>query len=248
MIPITRLPLPHDVADRLDELTAEVGSAHREERAAAARALWRRRGVREVVHPPLRRVLADMAPGHERCMYCGDSQGTDIDHFEPLAGNPLRAFDWLNHLLACSTCNSNLKRDRFPVDALGTALLIDPTTEDPFDHLLLTPSLGVYHGLTAKGRETIEVCGLNRPVLTRGRVQARRVVVMCLERWAAARAAGSEPGMREAVVTVREQPFADVCQSMLRLAPNPAAERVLDVGPQVLDLLRTAELRDALLA
>lgn len=53
-------------------------------------------------HHRLDSVLRQMAPGLERCMYCGDNQGTDIDHFEPLARNPLRTFDWLNHLLACS--------------------------------------------------------------------------------------------------------------------------------------------------
>ena len=248
MIPITRSALPHEIVARLDELTAEVECVDPRVRPATARATWKRSGVRTGVHQPLRQVLATMAPGHERCMYCGDSQGTDIDHFEPLARNPLRTFDWLNHLLACSTCNSNLKRDLFPVDDDGRPLLIDPTTEDPFDHLLLTPSLGVYHGLTAKGRETIAVCGLNRPVLTMGRVQALRVVVMCLEKWAVARGTGSTPDMCAAVVTVREQPFADVCQSLLRLALVPAAEKVLEVGPVVLDLLRTAELREALLA
>jgi hypothetical protein len=39
--------------------------------------------------------------------------------------------------------------------------------------------------------------------------------------------------MREAIVTVREQPFADVCQSLPRLPVNPATDRVLDVGPRV---------------
>ncbi|MFD1364783.1 HNH endonuclease family protein [Actinoplanes sichuanensis] len=124
-----------------------------------------------------------MAPGAERCMYCGDNQGTDIDHHEPMARDPLRTFDWLNHLLACSHCNSHHKRDRFPVDEHGRPLLIDPSVEDPFDHLLLSLSVGEYRALTEKGVQSIEVFGLNRPILARGRQQTFDVVVMCLRQW-----------------------------------------------------------------
>ncbi|RKT53403.1 HNH endonuclease [Saccharothrix australiensis] len=243
MIRLSRTALPDDLAGRLVPLTDEITAAP--DRVRTARAAWKRAAVRRSVHAPLRRLLEDMAPGHQRCMYCGDSQGTDIDHFEPLSRNPLRTFDWLNHLLACSTCNSNLKRDRFPLAGDGTPLLVDPTAEDPFDHLLLTLALGTYVALTPKGQATIDVCGLNRPVLTRGREQARRVVVASLLRWARGRDRGAADEMREAVLTVRWQPFADVCQSMLRLALMPGAARVLD--EPVLSLLRDRELRDRLL-
>lgn len=239
MIRIVRPTLDQELADRLPPLTAKITVAAN--RAETARLVWKRSQVRR----PLRKVLAGMAPGIECCMYCGDSQGTDIDHFEPLARNPLRTFDWLNHLLACSTCNSHNKGQRFPLGPDGAPLLIDPTTEDPFDHLVLTPSLGIYHPLTPKGRATIEVCDLNRPTLTRSRQQAHRVVLLCLKLWADAHE--NDPDARhEAVVTVREQPFADVCQSLLRLALSPGATRVID-DPCVLDLLRTPELREALL-
>lgn len=246
MIRLVRPVLPSALADRLPELTAEIeASGHR---TRAARALWKRAVVRRNVHAPLRRLLEGMAPGFQRCMYCGDSQGTDIDHFEPLSRNPLRTFDWLNHLLACSTCNSNAKRDRFPVDGDGAPLLVDPTTEDPFDHLLLTLSLGVYVPRTAKGAATIDVCGLNRPVLTQGRVHARRVVLMCLALWTDARDRGARDEMREAVLTVQGQPFADVCQAMLRLALSPGAERVFEDVPWAPGVLLDEGLRAELLA
>ncbi|MFD1146266.1 HNH endonuclease [Saccharothrix hoggarensis] len=246
MIRLVRPALPGALADRLPELTAEIETSA--QRTRTARALWKRAVVRRNVHAPLRRLLEDMAPGYQRCMYCGDSQGTDIDHFEPLSRNPLRTFDWLNHLLACSTCNSNLKRDRFPVADDGTPLLLDPTTEDPFDHLVLTLSLGVYVALTDKGAATIDVCGLNRPVLTQGRVHARRVVLMCLMRWKSGRDDDARHEMRDAVLTVRGQPFADVAQAMLRLARSPGAERVFAETPWALAVLRDADLRSQLLA
>ncbi|NUT50436.1 MAG: HNH endonuclease [Saccharothrix sp.] len=245
MIRLVRPELPSELADRLPALTAEIGTAPHPTRTA--RALWKRAVVRRGVHAPLRRLLEEMAPGYQRCMYCGDSQGTDIDHFEPLSLNPLRTFDWLNHLLACSTCNSNLKRDRYPVDDDGAPLLIDPTVEDPFDHLVLTLSLGVYVARTDKGAATIDVCGLNRPVLTQGRVQAKRVVLRCLEQWVAGRDRAAADQMREAVLTVHGQPFADVCQAMLRLARSPGAELLFEETPWALTVLRDEELRAQLL-
>jgi hypothetical protein len=102
-------------------------------------------------------------------MYCDDSRGTDIDHFEPLERAPLRAFVWVNHLLACSFCNSNQKNRKYPVDAEGACLLVDPTAEDPADHLTLRLSVGTYDPLSPKGEETIQVFGLNRSELVKGR-------------------------------------------------------------------------------
>jgi len=79
----------------------------------------------------VRTKLRSMATGLERCMYCEDSAATDIEHFWPKSKYPERAFSWSNYLLACSCCNSNHKREQFPLDEAGAPLLIDPTTEDP---------------------------------------------------------------------------------------------------------------------
>ncbi|GAA0983188.1 hypothetical protein GCM10009555_054470 [Acrocarpospora macrocephala] len=172
MIRLTRLGIPDELNSRLAALTQQVADRDDADRLNGARQLWKHSAQRRNVHRPLTDVLRQMAPGMERCMYCGDSQGTAIDHHEPMARNPLRTFDWLNHLLSCTYCNSHEKRDRFPLDRNGQPLLIDPSTEDPFDHLQLTLTLGVYRakGGSPKGQTTIDVCGLNRPILTKGRV------------------------------------------------------------------------------
>src|SRR5215469_9075852 len=248
MIRIARAELPSQLLIRLEALTEEIARAPVPRQPAEARAIWRRASVRTAVRIPISEVLRQMAAGREHCMYCGDNQGTDVDHYEPIARNPLRAFDWLNHVLACSFCNSQAKRDRFPVDDGGKPLLIDPCTEDPFEHLLLTLSLGVYTALTEKGSSTIEICGLNRALLVRGRVQARRVVELCLAEWGAAQAAADRIRQAAAVLTVQEQPFADVCQSMLRQAESPGADIVFAGTPAVLGLLRRPELRAELLS
>ena len=115
------------------ECTCEIVLA--ENPKTQARQLWKHSTVRRHVHGPLKDLLSEMAAGRERCMYCGDNQGTDIDHFEPINRHPMRAFDWTNHVLACSLCNSHLKGAEFPLDEGGKPLLIDPTAEDPTPHL-----------------------------------------------------------------------------------------------------------------
>ena len=40
----------------------------------------------------------------ERCMYCVDSHGCDIEHFRPKVLYPKHAFRWTNLLLCCTEC------------------------------------------------------------------------------------------------------------------------------------------------
>jgi hypothetical protein len=239
MIHIRRLPLPVPLADQLTLLTnalIEQGVQARQ----MARDLWNRN---RLPRRGLRDVLNAMAPGYQRCMYCGDSQGTSVDHFEPISRNPLRTFDWLNHLLACSFCNSNQKGSRYPVDEDGRALLIDPTVDDPFDHLVLSLSGGEYRARTRKGTETIAVLGLNRGVLITGRLHARAVVGQALRQWREGDAVERE----RQVHTIHMQPLADVSHAMLRYALAPGAPQIFAAEPDLLDILRSPELRTRLL-
>jgi hypothetical protein len=247
VIPIARAPLPPQVSSRMTGLTVRIQQREAAERLSEARGLWGRSSVRTSVVAPLRAVLAGMAPGAERCMYCGDNQGTDIDHHEPVARNPLRTFDWLNHLLACSHCNSHHKRDRFPVDERGRPLLLDPSAEDPFGHLMLSLSVGEYRALTVKGQESIRVFGLNRPALARGRQQAFEVVVMCLLHWPEALSGQGRYQPDRLVHVIREQPCADVCQAMLRQVELPGAAVIFKDVPEIVAALRDERLRGALL-
>ena len=106
MIRVMRISLDEKLNSRLDYRTLLL--ARRDADPKSARRSWKgatmeRTGIRD--------ALYHIAAGVERCMYCGDSRGTDIDHFEPIRSAPLRTFEWCNHLLACSSCNSNAKRD-----------------------------------------------------------------------------------------------------------------------------------------
>jgi uncharacterized protein (TIGR02646 family) len=82
---------------------------------------------------PALAALRRMAGDTERCMYCLDSHGTDVEHFWPKSPYPERMFAWTNLLLGCAECG-RLKGDRFPLDS-GAPLLVDPSAEDPWEHL-----------------------------------------------------------------------------------------------------------------
>jgi hypothetical protein len=238
VIRLRRRQLPTAVTDRMTVLTDRIVAIPAQRQSGEARRMW---AADRTVRPTIRLTLREMAPGLERCMYCGDNQGSDVDHFEPLSRNPARTFDWLNHLLACSICNSHFKRDQFPLAEDGTPLLLDPTIDDPLEHLRLSLTAGAYAPLTARGAATIDVCGLNRPVLTRGRVAARSVVERCLRMWDRSRALGDMELAEEVLMTIREQPFAEVFQAMLLAAPAPGAAQVLP--PEIVRLLRLPSLR-----
>ncbi|MFE3558560.1 hypothetical protein ACFXKW_27430 [Streptomyces sp. NPDC059193] len=177
----------------------------------------------------VRGLLKAMAAGIERCMYCEDSQGTDIDHFQPIAHDPLRAFDWLNHLLACSHCNSNTKGRKYPCDDAGACLLIDPTTEDPAAHLVLYLASGEYEGITPKGMATIDVFKLNRPTLVRGRRAAFVTAKNLLWGWYEHRQAGRTDEAEEIVEAISESPFSAVVRAIMTL-PTPVARTVMGAG------------------
>ncbi|MCF6526185.1 HNH endonuclease [Streptomyces sp. JJ36] len=188
-------------------------------------------------------LLENMAPGINRCMYCGDSLGTDIDHFEPLARNPLRAFEWINHLLACSFCNSNKKRDQFPCDDYGHPLLIDPTHEDPYDHIRLVFTTGKYVPLSPKGEATIEVFGLSRMPLERGRASAFVRCKSMLRDFNGQLMRGNASAVVEVRRAMFDQPFADVFLAMLQQAEKPGAAIVF--GNDVVEALKAWKVTSA---
>lgn len=245
MIRVTRVPLPQTTLTSMSDYTGDIGQAAIPKKRA--KQLWKHTSVRRHIHPVLKSTLAEMAPGLERCMYCGDSQGTDIDHFEPVRDNPLRTFDWNNHLLACSLCNSHLKRDLFPLADDGTPMLIDPSSEDPATHLHLSLAVGQYLDLTDRGDATIKVFGLNRKILVQGRRNAYRITPLLLNEWRAAFEKGDVEEAAACAATIWEQPMADVVHAMFHQAVAPGAEDIFTDESETLALLRDPVIRTALL-
>jgi uncharacterized protein (TIGR02646 family) len=171
----------------------------------------------------VRATLKAMAAGLERCMYCEDSAGTDIEHFWPKAAYPEKAFSWTNYLLACSSCNSNHKREKFPLDAAGVPLLIDPTAEEPRDHLALSPSTGEYRARTLKGERSIEVFGLYRDILEKGRRDAWVRIPGMLRHYDEACTEGDWRHALDVQRTICRSPFASVFARFIEIATGPLA-------------------------
>lgn len=173
---VTRRPLSAAALDALATLQAEVDAAASPRDAAIGR--WKRK--RKVPFREVRTVLVAMANGRQRCMYCEDSAGTDIEHFWPKSDYPDRAFVWDNYLLSCSGCNSS-KQHRFPLLS-GQPALIDPSDpqDDPANHLAIDPATGTFRALGPKGEFSIAIFGLNRRILAEGRCHALRQLQLLL--------------------------------------------------------------------
>lgn len=114
-------------------------------------------------------VLHMMMGERERCMYCVDSHGSDIDHFWPKSRYADKAFDWENMLLSCTECG-RLKGSQFPLEHDGQPLLVNPCTDDPWLHIDFDPDTGNltarYDPATglpsAKGERTVQILQLDR--------------------------------------------------------------------------------------
>jgi hypothetical protein len=212
---IRRLPLARDTRDALDALTRQVRSKRsRRGKVVEASRLWdAQRDVVSVVRQRLGAMLAD-----PRCMYCEYNEPTDVEHFWPKSEFPEKAFVWENHLLACSACNSNHKRTRFPMDG-DSPLLLDPTdgVTDPLDHLQLAPTTGRYLGVTRRGEESVEVFGLQRDFLVERRRHAFARLLMDICQWVRARTDGNRTRADYVLGLLRGQPHVSVLRDFVRL-------------------------------
>lgn len=226
---VVRQPLSPSAATALAQLTAEVKGSPAPVKTAAE--LWRNKP--RATFDEIRGTLEAMATGRSRCMYCEDSLGTDIEHFYPKAKYPRRAFSWINYLLACSHCNSNLKRQQFPFLDRRPALL-DPTTDDPFDHLLFIPLTGELCATGSKGQPSIDVFGLNDSATPRKLPRARRETFLklqlLLEEHERCLVGGDEAGASLARQAAVNEPFLAVLGWLVRIASGPAAKDLLRPG------------------
>jgi uncharacterized protein (TIGR02646 family) len=214
MIKLRREPLGAEALAFLESRTQKVLAAENGREEAVR--LWEMQDNK--AFQEVRSTLRSMAAGLERCMYCEDSAGTDIEHFWPKAAYPEKAFTWTNYLLACSSCNSNYKREKFPCDTAGNPLLIDPTAEDPKDHLALSPRTGEYVARTSKGEHSIEVFGLYRDILEKGRRDAWNRIPGMLLHYDEVCTASDWRHAIEVQRTLCRSPFASVFARFIEIA------------------------------
>lgn len=163
---VRRLPLDQDIQADLD---ARQAAANQSQDAGTLNVENEWRNARQTnalkaVLGTLHRMMGD----RQRCMYCLDSHGTDIEHFWPKKPFPLHMFVWPNLLLCCTECG-RFKGDKFPLSD-EQPLLIDPTAEDPWLHLDFDPMTGNIvakfsldlNDYSTKGVKTVEVLRLDQ--------------------------------------------------------------------------------------
>lgn len=163
---VKRLDLPADVIRYLKERQQRAD----DENAAGTLDVvktWNNAGQTKKIKTT-RATLKQMTGGRQRCMYCSDSAGTDIEHFWPKSVYPERMFQWLNMLLCCTGCGRDCKGSKFPLDN-GNPALLDPTVDDPWQFLdfntatgILFPLVDANGGTTTKGEETVKLLKLDR--------------------------------------------------------------------------------------
>ncbi len=221
---LQRLPLSGEALAFLGQRTIDV--ANDADPDAKVEQLWKLQSNK--AFQEIRRTLETMASGIVRCMYCEDSKGTAIDHFWPKATYPHRAFVWTNYVLACSECNGK-KSKRFPLDDQNLPLLLNPLEEEPADHLLLSPTTGIYETLTPKGEQSGQVYGLSRPVLVRGRAITWTVLKALLLNYSRHLDAGDAEEAEKQKAAVQQLQFSGVFAALLRISRGPSARTLLGV-------------------
>lgn len=240
---LRRVPLDAGAMEVLLKETLAIVEAGQPQPSAKARRLEsdkRWKNLRPATKAEIRRALQQMASGIERCMYCESDTGTDIEHFWPKRLVPCRTFDWNNLLLACSTCNSVHKRDRFP-RKLGIPLLVNPVDDEPSDHLALSPKTGHFDDLTDRGATTIDILGLNRTALAKCRQDAWASVQSHIVCYAQARSDNDDARAADMRRVLTRAPHVSVFETLLRLAESnigrshiyPVCLRALETHPEI---------------
>ena len=187
-------------AQRLDEYQQEVDAVETyEERVASARALFSRRNrASDRTFRRVRQALARMCSGAQRCVYCEDSAGDEVEHIRPKDLYPCLVFVWANYVYACGRCNGG-KSNKFAVITSnglldvtrrrgapvvpphpGDPAFLNPRTEDPLEFLDMDLQYTFFvvarDGISESDRDraefTIETLKLNRDVLIKARCTA----------------------------------------------------------------------------
>ena len=247
MIRLFRLPIGPQTQKWLAEKTLEVAQTNKTKKDLA-RSLFQNKS--NLAFNEVRTVLKWMNGGSEVCMYCQSNEGSAIDHFEPLSENPERGFDWKNYLWACERCNSNQKRDQYPLH-LGTPLLIDPSDEEPRDFLSLT-NTGKFSLITEedgetddailrrlKNNTTIEIFKLNqRQVLVNSRKDAWIALLKCfLPEYASAVRTKNIERARDLSDSCKQPPLVNVLAYLWKIMETSTHAELL-LGQETLEIMR----------
>ena len=165
----------------------------------------------------VRGKLKEMCSGAQRCNYCEDSAGDEVEHIKPKSLYPERVFVWDNYLLSCGPCNHS-KGSRFSVirrgqfidvthqpgsacrkSPTGLPVIVNPRTEDPLaffqleieNTFVFLPRNDVPEIAKRRACYTIQVLRLNRDVLLKARRGAYSVYRALLSQYRDIRSRGA---------------------------------------------------------
>lgn len=199
------------------------------EQSNKAKTLWNgKRGsiASKAAFIEIKEKLIEMAVGVEICNYCENNEATDIEHIFPKDWFPNKTFLWENYLLACRTCNTDYKNNKFAVfypensaDFLEVIVepksqdsaFINPQIENPLDFFFLNLERGIFtihpnFSNTPQSREflkasyTLEMLALNkRDALVAARISATKYYLDRLERYIKIKSATTVETLRMAI-------------------------------------------------
>ncbi|WP_171181855.1 hypothetical protein [Ruegeria sp. HKCCD8929] len=200
MLRLANNGLPPKAAATLADYQAEIDCAgdYATRVAEGKRKFGSRNTRRNSTFRAVRSSLSKMCAGAQRCVYCEDSVGDEVEHIKPKDLYPEDVFRWLNYVFACGPCNGG-KNNKFAVitaegrvdvtrargapitpPTQGKPAFVNPRTEDPLDFFTID-LLGTFFvlpreeltGIAAdKAEFTIETLNLNRDLLLEARQNA----------------------------------------------------------------------------
>ncbi len=170
MIQIDRGPEPDGFAGHSNEWWNEFQQAKAQNPKLSAGVFWSRVRRRRAMQNYAQMLYKAF---YGKCAFCESRMKhvspAHIEHYRPKSKKVFqsRMFKWDNWLLSCPMCNTNKSTKFYNCD--GQPCLIDPTAEDPGEHLDFIKAQILHK--TDRGQKTIKQIKLYRPDLTKERTQ-----------------------------------------------------------------------------
>ena len=255
--------LDPEATRKLEEYQRQVDDAGSyEDRVASAKKWFSRRNQRwNRTFRRVRESLTRMCSGAQRCVYCEDSVGDEVEHIQPKDLYPCLVFVWANYVYACGRCNGG-KSNKFAVISgnrlvdvtrprggpvvppkPGAPAFLNPRVEDPLDFLdldleytfMVLARDGLPDIARARTEFTIETLKLNRDVLLQARATAFGSYRARLREYVSMRKAATAEEKGRLVDSLKAMPHATVWAEMKRQHPFvPDLEALFAKAPEAL--------------
>ncbi|MEQ8964821.1 MAG: hypothetical protein RID91_03255 [Azospirillaceae bacterium] len=263
MLPLADPGLPAVASVKLAEYQAEIDAiADYAVRVAEAKTKFSSRNRRsDATFRAVRDSLSIMCAGAQRCVYCEDSVGDEVEHIKPKDLYPEDVFRWPNYVYACGRCNGG-KNNKFAVitptgrrlvvtrprgapvtpPAAGRPAFIDPRAEDPMDFLsidllgtfLVLPREDLPAEAVDRAEFTIDTLNLNRDLLLEARRNAFGGYRARLVEYRARRDAGADAAELDALRDgLLDTPHPTIWEELKRQASDiPVIDALFAAAPE----------------